>query len=259
MTATPRKLFQSKHAQELSDETVLCKYMPYKPHFESLIQTECLYLRRLNEFEDKLEGTTSLAEWDATKGSEVSNWYEENKFRTFVTCFVIGETEQSHMWENYAGGRGENGLMIMTTVERLRSELSYPACTVCDEMIRRGESASCDSFTIGGVTYFADDEIDHYNEMAEGLSETRHVFRKRQAFENEQEFRVALRPSSQTSEAAFRNGAVFCLVPIRLSNLVTEIRLKPDSSNGYRGEVIALLDGSDLRNIPVQNSNLASF
>lgn len=45
-----------------------------------MIQNASLYLRRLNEFEDKLEGTTSLAEWDATNGSQARAWYETNKY-----------------------------------------------------------------------------------------------------------------------------------------------------------------------------------
>ena len=140
MTVTPRALFPSEHARELSDTTVLCKYMPLKPHFESLIRNASLYLRRLNEFEDKLEGTTSLAEWDVIKNSEIIKWYESNKFCTFITCFVIGDSEQPHMWANYAGKRVENGLMIMTTDRKLKNELSHPSYTGGPVLVKQGET-----------------------------------------------------------------------------------------------------------------------
>ena len=38
MTVTPRQLINDENVQDLDDATVLCKYMPCTPHFESLIQ-----------------------------------------------------------------------------------------------------------------------------------------------------------------------------------------------------------------------------
>lgn len=261
MTVTPRQLFESEHVQDLDDATVLCKYMPYAPHFESLIQNASLYLRRLNEFEDKLEGMTSLAEWDATEGSQVRAWYESNKFSTFVTCLIISDLEQPHMWANYAGKRDENGLVVVTTVKRLKDELSHPSYTGGPVLVKtsEGEIPPYDGFTVGGVTYFDDSEVDLYTEMDQGLSNIRHVFRKRKAFADEQEFRVVIRPGSRTSEVAFQAGEVSCLVPIRLSNFITEIRLKPGSSGVFRDQMESLLRQHGLCNIPVHASILETL
>lgn len=258
MTATPRQLFKNGNVQDFEDATVLCKYMPYAPHFESLILTASLYLRRLNEFEDKLEGMTSLVEWDATEGSQVRKWYEDNKFSTFVTCLVIGDFEQPHMWAKYAGKHDENGLMVMTTVKRLNDELSHPIYTDGPVEVKtsEGEVPPSDGFTAGGVTYYNDSEVDLHTEMDKGLSNIRHVFRKRRAYANEQEFRVVIRPGSRTSQVACQAGKVSCLVPIRLSNLVTEIRLKPESTEVFRNQVESLLQQHDLGHISVRASSL---
>ncbi len=261
MTFTPRQLFNDENVQNLDEATVLCKYMPYTPHFESLIQNASLYLRRLNEFEDKLEGKTSLAEGDATQGGQVKAWYEENRFSTFVTCFVIGESEEPHMWANYTGRRDEDGLMIMTTVERLKGELSHPSYTGGPVLVKtsEGEIAPYDGFTVGGVTYFSDETVDLYTEMGQPVSDMRHVFRKRANFAPEQEYRVVIRPGSRTSDVAFQAGDVFCLVPIRLSTLITGIRLKPGSSEAFRERVESLLQRHGLGHISVLVSTLVTL
>src|SRR4051794_34182993 len=99
----PRHLFPSEHVQTLAEPSVLCKYMPFEPGFRSLVKRRSLYLSSLERFKDTdpLEGVTSLAEREATRESEVQNWYEDSKNITFVTCFVIGATELDYMWGQY--------------------------------------------------------------------------------------------------------------------------------------------------------------
>src|SRR5271165_3295879 len=87
----PRQLFQDKHVKDVEDVTVLCKYMPYRPGFRSLVELQSLYLSNLTRFKDSdpLEGVTTLVERNATRDSELQKWYDSNKNYTFVSCFVL--------------------------------------------------------------------------------------------------------------------------------------------------------------------------
>ena len=98
--------------------------------------------------------------------------------------------------------------------------------------------------------------MDRYSEMAAGLSNTYHVFRKRKSFIEDQEYRVFLRPGSASEERAFQNGETGVCIPIVLSGLIHEVRLKPGSSNQFRQEVKALLRTAGLEHVPVEDSTL---
>lgn len=254
----PRRIFPSEHVQELDDSSVLCKYMPFEPGFRSLVEQQSLYLSSLERFQDSdpLEGVTSLAEREATSKSEVQRWYESNKRTTFVTCFVIGDTELDYMWDHYAGGL-KDGVMLKTTVGRLKTELSSPPYSGPSQILDI-KANPCDGFTVGVVDYFDDAGIDRHEEMRRGLSNIRHVFRKRRApFEIEKEYRVALRTGATTSNSAFDANADSCLVKVNVANLITEIRLKPGANPEYREKVEALLFTNDLDSIPLLHSSIS--
>jgi hypothetical protein len=220
----PRCIYPSEYVQTLDDSSVLCKYMPFEPGFRSLVERRSLYLRSLERFKDSdpLEGVTSLAERDATRESEVQKWYESNKKRVFVTCFVIGATELDYMWDRYAGGPS-GGVMFKTSVGRLCTVLSSPPYQGPSSNLDI-ESHPCDGLTVGVVDYFNDESIDLYAEMSRPISSIRHVFRKRRApFEREREYRVALRPGSTSSNSAFEANSESCFVEVDIANLITEI------------------------------------
>ena len=102
----------------------------------------------LTRFEDSypLEGVTTLVERNATRNSELQKWYDSNKNYTFVTCLVLSNCEYDYMWREYAGGDAQDGLMLKTTVGRLKAELSCPPYR---GPLLPSDAYPCDAFTVG--------------------------------------------------------------------------------------------------------------
>jgi hypothetical protein len=244
----PRQLVKDQNVRDAESAAVLCKYMPFTPGFCSLVEHKSLYLRSLTRFKDSdpLEGVPALVEREATRGSELLKWYDDGKALTYVNCFILADIEYDYMWNQYAGGDSENGLMLKTTVGRLEAELSRPAPA------RGSGEYPCDGFIVGIVEYFDDADIGLYPEMSIQPSSARPVFRKRRvAFEKEKEFRVMLTPGSKSSNDAYDDRRMHCLIPVDLLNLISEIRLKPGSSRSFRDHVCALLRHNGLGSIPL--------
>ena len=164
MTPPFRKIFAEEQIPSLDDSAIICKYMKDR-HFTDLLEKRALYLCRINEFEDKLEGTTSLAEWDVIENTASRQWYESNKYHSFVTCFTVDNQESPYMWKEYVGKT--DGVRIMTTVGSLRRQLSQPGLplhphlqTPVAERVRQSfpgftvatfDERPCDGFTLGVV------------------------------------------------------------------------------------------------------------
>jgi hypothetical protein len=244
MSQIPPRTIMQFGVPILDDSVTLFKYMPHLPHLDSVLKNRALHLRRLNEFEDKLEGTTSLAEWDQIQGSASRDWYESGKHHSFVTCFTIADRESDYMWKEYV--KAHNGICFRTNVGALRRQFHRSGSDQSGE----------DVFTLGPVEYFEDKETDIHSEMSLGLSNTRHAFRKRRSYITDQEFRVFLRPGSATAESAFLRKETGVLIPVDRTDLVHEVRLKPGSTKEYRDMMGKLFDSAGITSIPINDSEL---
>jgi hypothetical protein len=215
--------------------------------FESMIKTGSLYFRRIDHFDDRLEGRAPQAVWNLS-GPEVQEWYRTNREYVFVCCFHLAEDESAAMWKEYAKN---NGVMIYTTVGALRRELSEPEPAAGTSVIDTPQ----DGFTVGVVEYVDLDRIDVHTLMSEGLSNTTPMFRKGEDYIHELEYRAILRPGSATGEKASGNGEFGAEIPVRLDRLVQEIRFCPTNDPSRPIEIEALLTEAGL-DIPVQPSRL---
>lgn len=98
------------------------------PKLISLIQSNALYLARLDQLADPYEGSTThrtAAGIDAflkTLGSDrgyqdMANVYEKNRESMFVSCWHANEHESEAMWRLYGGGA--SGIAVQSTYSRL--------------------------------------------------------------------------------------------------------------------------------------------
>jgi hypothetical protein len=227
-----RKVYALGDVTDAAEETVICRYLPMWK-FKSLIETGGLYLSRLNEFKDQLEGRAPQAVWEIS-GDNMKQWFATNREHFFVCCWHINDAETPDMWKEYAEGRG---VMIRSTVGRLRVELSTPAPE---------PGLPHDGFTIGVVEYLDQDKIKAYEGMAAGLSNTTPMFRKAPGYIKEAEYRMILRSGAASEEIAWRERKTGVVVPVDLSRLIQEIRFSPPSDAALRSEVEALLPGTPL-------------
>lgn len=147
-----------------------------------------LYFCRVDEFEDKLEGKLPQAIWDL-QNEFSKKWYAENRELVFVSCWQVNDAESAAMWKEYAKN---HGVLVFTTVDRLRAALSAPALPPPPPIppeyaelaknpgvnIVHYEPSDHDGFTTGLVAYIDRDNVDTYEMMKEGLSSVTPMFRK---------------------------------------------------------------------------------
>jgi hypothetical protein len=233
--------------------------------FESMVKTGSLYFRRIDQFDDRLEGRQPQAIW-ALSAAPVQDWYRTNREHVYVCCLHLADAESPKMWKEYAKNRG---VMIRTTVGALMEELSspplpaeppYPApvrvmaertgATLAD-----AELPSHDGFTVGVVDYVDLARADVYDLMAEGLSNTTPMFRKGKDYIDELEYRAVLRPGSAREEAVYDDGERGVAIPVRLDRLIHEVRFAPVDDPSIRTAVEELMTGAGLM-LPVEPSSL---
>lgn len=105
--------------EKVPDETVLWQYMSLVK-FMFLVKNRKLHLHRLDDFMDKDEGVLSVLDkkylpfYDKTKKWE--DYLEDDRKRTFISCWIKYPIEQSLMWYAY----GIDGIAIRTTAGAIR-------------------------------------------------------------------------------------------------------------------------------------------
>ena len=95
-----------------------------------------------------------------------------------------------------------------------------------------------------------------YEVLGEGPSNTVPAFRKRDGYVKENEFRAILRPGSASGDAALGRGDVRVFIPVRLQNLIQEIRFAPVDDATLEKNIRDLLTSNSL-NTPVKPAALA--
>jgi hypothetical protein len=254
-------VYPINHVDQVDVGRRLVKYMPLWK-LDYLIERASLYFRRIDRFEDTFEGTIPLAVWDL-ECEPIRNWYTACKEEIFICCWNLDESESPGMWRDYAGNCG---VRIQCSVQALASELSnppvplpppYPAAIV--EMARRTgaqlaevDAVPHDGFTLGAVRYIDFNNIDVYQVLGEGPSNTVPAYRKRDGYVAEHEFRAILRPGSASGMEAQGRGADHVDVRVRLRDLIQEIRYAPANYPEVRQHIESLLarHGLDIPVVP---------
>jgi hypothetical protein len=116
-----RQLYEVNLVQSAAGDTVICRYFTLDK-FRSLITQSGLSFYRVDSFEDKLEGKLPQSIW-ALQNDVGRKWYAKNRELVFVSCWQVNNAESADIWKEYAKNRG---VLVFTTVDRLRTQLSFP-------------------------------------------------------------------------------------------------------------------------------------
>jgi hypothetical protein len=264
MNTLPRAVNPVRHVDEAHPGQQIVKYMSSKK-FKDLVTQSALYFRRIDHFADTFEGKIPLAVW-SLNSPPLQAWYDRCKEEIFVSCWNMDEDETPEMWREYAEG---NGVRISSTVAALAGELSNPTlppaapyeqkyldwAAKTGAQLADADPPPQDSFTIGKIKYIDFDNIDAYEVLGEGPSNAVPAFRKRGGYVKENELRAILRPGSASGEAARTRGDAHVWVPVRLQNLIQEIRFAPADEPAMEKSILDLLAANGL-NIPVSPAAL---
>lgn len=199
--------------------------------FMVLVQEQMLHLHRIDKFEDSAEGTLSIIDKKLFRYDESNNYWERERKRHYVNCWIESPYELSLMWQCY----GYNGIAIKTTVSKLRDSLS---------------NDTEHKFNLSRVKYIDYESGESSQDNGTHLNVLKLLFTKRMFFQQEQEVRLLY--SNYNNNGNEPIGYDF---PIAVKVLIDEIRISP-----YADDVIKKIVETEMRNlglgIRVNNSEL---
>jgi|GEM_PF-3193609 len=266
MSTIPRTVYPTQHVEAADLSQLIVKYMSWQK-FQDLVTRSALYFRRIDHFIDSFEGRIPLAVW-SLNNQAIQDWYNRCKEEIFVSCWNMDEAETLAMWQDYAGGYG---VRISSTVSALTTELSFPPLPPTEpyeqKYVEWAEKTVAtlievddqpqDGFTLGKIKYIDWAKIDVHEVLGEGPSNTVPAFRKLDGYVKEHEFRAILRPGSVSGDDARGRGEVHVFVPVRLQNLIQEIRFAPVNDPDLQRNINKLLADNCL-SIPVNPAALGT-
>lgn len=244
-TTAMRSIYDCDAAVEYPGDTIVGRYFPFN-RFVAAIENGALYFRRIDSFRDELEGLQPQSLWEI-EGNKLQEWYRRNRQFIFVSCWNLDDCESLRMWEEYAQ---KEGVLLLTTVSQLTGTFQ----TVSDD------TQPIDGFSLGGVRY-DDEQATVFELMSRTLSNLHPVFGKQRRYDWENEYRVAMRPGSQTGEllASESNHDFECsgvYVPTNFDELINGLIYKSANMDSMEAELGALLETNNLTNISVSPSSL---
>ena len=223
------------------------RYMDFTK-FASLLETESLFLSRVDLFEDPYEGATSHVNAQLrplvykNKGIPLeaiagfSKFTEWSRSWTYVNCWHMNKTESAAMWKLYA--QTNEAVAIQSTYEKLHSCLP--------------------SGTFVGVVNYIDYDIEWMPED-NGFWPLMH---KRLSFEHEKELRVLAQELPQTNspenaiDISVVNNKSGKNIKVDLRDLIENIYISPTAPQWFSDLVCSITKRYDF-DFQVKQSNLA--
>ena len=188
--------------EEVPRWTVIWQYMPLSK-FICLLRERKLYFNRVDKFKDNTECTITAIDKKIFPHADEAKWYwERERKRHFISCWLESDYELALMWDTY----GKGGVAIKTSIGDLIDSLAVDTkhhqylsrVKYVDELVGSSQDA------------------DHpYNVLKIPMT-------KRKYYEQEKEIRL-LYTREETDE---QKGISF---PIDLNCLINEVRVYPDA------------------------------
>lgn len=197
----------NKDLDNVPDNIVIWRYMSLEK-FLSLIENEELYFCRADLFEDKHEATLPIIDKKNFYYSEENkNYWENERKRHFVNCWIESPHELSLMWTAYA----KNGIAIKSSVGNLKSSFND----------------SSENIYLSRVKY-----IDYDNESSQDtyapLNVLKLVFTKRSLFKQENEIRL-LHSDYENKDRDIRGKSI----KVDINVLIDEIVTSPNTDDNF--------------------------
>jgi hypothetical protein len=235
------------------DPTVkIWRYMD-QAKLESLLQTQSLYFRRADKFQDSLEGQfTKLnpAIEDRWIAHQIANYgfgakpgseeilraqyrrmlavAHEDRQETYINCWHMNELESPVMWKGYTSDN--EAVCIRTTFQTLRNLLP-------------------EQCFLGGVRY-----IDYDCDFIDPIISLNPIGHKGVSYSHEREIRAVI--WGKENAAQFKALGEFGLeVPIKLGSLVEAIYVSTNASAHYEKTIEALAQSTGIM-APVARSKI---
>ena len=223
------------------------RYMDFTK-FVSLLETGCIFLSRVDEFEDPYEGATSHANAEIRPHvykengipeealQQMSKFMEWTRSWTYVNCWHMNTAESAAMWKLYA--QTDEAVAIQSTYAKLHKNLEKD--------------------TYVGVVNYIDYEKDW---LPEGNGFWPYVH-KRKSFEHEKELRVLIQqlPSQEEPGKGFDysrvNSEFSKSIKVELKDLIENVYVSPAAPSWFF-EVVAGVAQRYGYDFEVKQSNLA--
>lgn len=231
------EIFRPEQIEQAADDTPIWRYVPLATFEPRVLRSKSLYFCNVQHFEDSAEATFPSSVWDFT-GSELREWHRNQRRDSFVNCWHLNPIESALMWKAYGGQN--KAVVLASTVGRLIKQLE-----------RRPD----DRFAVGMVRY-VDYRQEHIRQTP--LSNLYYAFTKRRYYADEREFRAAFMLASPSVGTAVSGNDNGILVPVNLNDLLTGVRVAPNSTDSQQTAVRQMLDSNDI-GVQVVRSSLDEF
>lgn len=218
--------------------------------FRSILEENCLYFSRYDNFSDKYEGSVSepynamirnfahhsirgysfshapdSLEYKASYNCAISSIIQKDKeYRAnmFVSCWYTGEYESEAMWSLY--GKTNKSISIKTTYKKLETQL--PENTI-----------------MGMVRY-----LDYSSEYTSGNPILR-LFEKRRFFDHEREARAIINfvqsEKKDNSNIIFLSKGIKCSIDVQ--ELIEDVYVSPRASEDFTEAVNIILKSNGMK------------
>lgn len=195
------------------DTKCIRRYMGFTK-FASMLVTHSLHFSRIDQFDDRLEGTLPKAK-QQERGASVTEMYEKVvKPISYVSCWELSPIESVLMWKAYS--HGEPLVAIESSVGTVRK--------IFDTVPN--------AYVLGEVQYI-DYEESTFEETGTGTNIIIQAYHKREYFRDENEFRIMLSPLSTLAESASKEEKTGLYIKVPLECLIHRVRLPSDASHWF--------------------------
>ena len=169
--------------------------------FICLLRNKALYFNRVDNFNDNKECTLTAIDKKIFYYSEnTKEYWERERKRYFISCWIESDYELALMWETY----GKGGVAIKTSVGNLIDSLTVD--TDHTQYLAR-------------VNYI-DDQLESTQEAGKRMNVLQIPLSKRKYYEQEKEIRLLF----SKNEVDDQTGISF---PIDINCLISEVRVYP--------------------------------
>lgn len=196
-------MYQEHRAFEVvPPETIIWQYMPLSK-FICLLRKKELYFNRIDNFSDNTECTLTAIDEKVFRYSEETKLYwERERKRHFISCWVESDYELALMWDTY----GKGGVTIKTTVGSLIDSLAIDS----------------DHIQYLARVNYIDEQSDSSQEAGTAINVLKIPMTKRKYYEQEREIRLLYTRNEIDDQTGFS-------FPVDLDCLIDEVVVFPNA------------------------------
>ncbi|WBW95824.1 hypothetical protein [Oceanirhabdus sp. W0125-5] len=222
----------------ISMDKKICRYMDFIK-FMNLLHYEELFFARADKFEDALEGKipdcyfNRYSKEQKLSYEEALKVFNKDKVKTFISCWNVFEEESYGLWKIYGG---ENGMAILTTLEKFKDALKYSNAAICEVEYIKHEDIDIKEISSPRIT------------TPNGLNRNNFFVYKENYYHYEKEVRAII----ATDERAPHKK-----VKINFNELVEKIIISPFACDWFVDMVKDIVSKKyGFSNIPIYKSNI---